>query len=165
MRKPWNVAEGWEVLKDRFDDGIAYAVFADATIFATNALNMLIAIIVKTRVLQTKYKEWHALPPSNRTLANAWLWWGMKARLKRKICSVAGDMGCGQHYGGNAAGQIIQHQAAGDAQYDLMIEEFARGHSSTQQKISNHQNKIQQQAMTIQQLQQELEMNAAQPWQ
>ena len=32
MRKLWNVADGWEVLKDQFDNGIAYAVFADATI-------------------------------------------------------------------------------------------------------------------------------------
>ena len=53
MRKPWNVADGWEVLKDRFDDGIAYAVFADATISAADALNMLISIIIKTRVFQT----------------------------------------------------------------------------------------------------------------
>ena len=53
MRKPWNIAEGWEVLKDRFDDGIAYAVFADATISAADALNMLISIIIKTRVFQT----------------------------------------------------------------------------------------------------------------
>ena len=56
MRKPWNVADGWEVLKDRFDDGITYAVFADATISAVDALNMLIAVIVKTRVLQTQYE-------------------------------------------------------------------------------------------------------------
>ena len=60
----------------------------------------------------------------------------MKARLKRKIGAVAGEMGCGQHYGGNAADQI-QHQPAGDAQYEALIKEFARGHSSTQQTISN----------------------------
>ena len=71
MRKPWNVADGWEVLKDRFDDGIAYAVFADATISATDALNMLISVIVKTRVFQTQYGEWNALPSGDRTLANA----------------------------------------------------------------------------------------------
>ena len=60
----------------------------------------------------------------------------MKARLKRKICAVEVEMGCGQHYGGNAADQI-QHQSAGDAQYEALIEEFVRGHSSTQQTISN----------------------------
>ena len=89
----------------------------------------------------------------------------MKARLKRKIGAVAGEMGRGQHYGGSAAGQIIQHQPAGDAQYELLIEEFARGHSSTQQTISNQQNQIQQQAMAMHQLQQQLAMNAAQLWQ
>ena len=68
----------------------------------------------------------------------------MKARLKRKIGSVAGDMGHSQHYGVNAAGQIIQHQPSGDAQYKLMIEEFTRGHSIMQQKISNQQNQIHQ---------------------
>ena len=35
MRKPWNIADGWEVLKDRFNDGIAYAIFVDAQINAT----------------------------------------------------------------------------------------------------------------------------------
>ena len=89
----------------------------------------------------------------------------MKARLKWKIGSVIGEMGRGQHYGGNAAGQIIQHQPAGDVQYKSLIEEFARGHSSMQQTISNQQNQIQQQEMTMKQLQQQLEMNAAQPWQ
>ena len=165
MRKPWNVADGWEVLKDQFDNGIAYAVFADATISAADALNMLISVIVKTRVFQTQYAEWHAIPPGDRTLANAWIWWDMKARLKRKIGSVPGEMGSGQHYRGNAAGQIIQHQPADDTQYESLNEYFARGHSSTQQTISNQLNQIQQQAMVMQQFQQQLEMNAAQPWQ
>ena len=56
MRKPWNVANDWEVLNDRFDDGIAYAVFADATISAADALNILIFILVKTRVFQAQYE-------------------------------------------------------------------------------------------------------------
>ena len=137
MRKPWNVADGWEVLKDRFDDGIAYAVFSDAKIFAADALNMLISVVVKTRVFQAQYEEWHALPPGDRTLENAWIWWVMKARLKRKIGAVAGEMGRCQHYGGNASDQIIQHQPAGNAQYEALIEEFVRGHSSTHQIISN----------------------------
>ena len=83
---------------------------------------MLISVIVKTRVFQTQYGEWHVLPPGDCTLANAWIWWGMKACLKRKIGSVAVEMGRGQHYGGNADGQIIQHQPAGDAQYESLIE-------------------------------------------
>ena len=66
----------------------------------------------------------------------------MKARLKRKIGAVAGEMGRGQHYGGNNAGQIIQHQPVGDAQYELLIEEFVRVHSITHQTISNQQNQI-----------------------
>ena len=53
----WNVADGWEVLKDRFDDRIAYAVFADATISAADTLNMLIAVIFNMRVFQTQYEE------------------------------------------------------------------------------------------------------------
>ena len=44
MRKPWNVAIIWEVLMDQFDYGIAYAVFADSTISAVDALNMLISV-------------------------------------------------------------------------------------------------------------------------
>ena len=73
MRKPWNVADVWEVLKDRFDNGIAYSVFADTTISAVDALNMLISVVVKTRVFQAQYEEWRALPPGDRTLANAWI--------------------------------------------------------------------------------------------
>ena len=92
-------------------------------------------------MFQAQYEEWHALTRCDRTLANTWVWWGMKARLKRKIGAVAGDMGRGQHYGGNAADQI-QHQPAGDAQYEALIEEFARGHSSTQKTTSNQQTQI-----------------------
>ena len=98
MRKPWNIAYRWEVLKDQFYDRIAYAVFVDATISAADALNMLISVDVKTRVFQAQYKEWHAIPPGDRTLENTWIWWGTKARLKRKIGAVAGEMGRGQHY-------------------------------------------------------------------
>ena len=163
MRKPWNIMDGWEVLTDRFDDRIAYAVFADATISAADTLNMLISVLVKTRVFQAQYEEWHTLPRGDHTLANAWIWWGMKARLKRKIGAVAGEMGRGQHYGGNAADQSIQHQPLGDAQCKALIEEFARGHSSTQQTISNQQNQIQKQAMAMNQMQQQLTMSAAQP--
>ena len=96
MRKPWNIADRLEVLKDRFDDGIAYAVFADAQINAADALNMLVSVLLKTGVFQAKYEEWHALPRGDRTLANTCLWWGMKKRLKRKIGEVAGEMGRGQ---------------------------------------------------------------------
>ena len=136
MRKTWNIADRWEVLKDRFDNGITYAVFVDATSNAADALNMLISVLLKTVVFQAQYEEWHALPRGDRTLANAWIWWGMKTRLKRKIGAVAGGMGRGQHYGGHAA-EKIQHQPSGDAQYEALIEEFARGHSSTHQTISN----------------------------
>ena len=156
MRKPWNIPDGWEVLKDRFDDGIAYAIFIDAQINATDALNMLIYVMLQ-------YEEWHALPRSDCTLTNAWVWWGMKTRPKRKIGAVPGEMGCGQHYGGNTADQI-QHQPEGDAQYEAIIEEFARGNSRTQQTISNQQTQIQQQSMAMSEMQQQLEMSAAQLW-
>ena len=71
MRKPWNITDGWELLKYRFDDGIAYAVFADATINAADALNMMISVLLKIGVFQAQYEEWYALPRGNRTLANA----------------------------------------------------------------------------------------------
>ena len=115
-------------------------------------------------MFQAQYEEWHALPRGDRTLANAWVWWGMKTCLKIKIGAVAGYMGRSQHYGGSAADQI-QHQPAGDAQYEALIKEFARGHSSTQQTISNQQTQIQQQAMAMSQMQQQLAMSAAQLWQ
>ena len=126
---------------------------------------MLTSVVVKTGVFQTKYEEWNALPPGDRTLANTWIWWDTKVRLKQKIGAFVGEMVRGQHYGGDAAGQIIQHHPAGDAHYELLIEEFTRSHSSTQQTISNHHNQIKQQEMAMYQLQQQLAMNAAQLWQ
>ena len=75
----------------------------------------------------------------------------MKACLKRKISAVTREMVHGQHYGGKVADQI-QHQPAGDAQYEALIEEFLRGHSSTQLTISNQQTQIQQQAMAMSQM-------------
>ena len=76
----------------------------------------------------------------------------MKYCLKRKTGAVSGEMSCGQHYGGNAADQIIQHHPAGYAQYKALIEEFGRGHLSTQQTISNQKNQIQQQAKVMNQM-------------
>ena len=164
MCKPWNITDRWMVLKDRFDDGIAYPLFADTTISAADALNMMISVLVKKRVFQAQYEEWHAIPRGNHTLTNAWVWWGMKARLKRKLGAVAGEMSRSQYYGGNAADQI-QHQPAGDAQYKALIEVFVRGHLSTQKTISNQQTQIQRQVMAMNQRQQQLVMSAAQQWQ
>ena len=113
---------------------------------------MLIYVFLKTGVFQAQYEEWHVPPRGDRTLSNACVWWGMKTRLKGKIGAVAEEMSRGQHYRGNAADQI-QHQPAGDAQYKALIEEFARGHSSTQQTIRNQQTLIQQQAMAMRQMQ------------
>ena len=59
---------------------------------------MLISVIVKTRVFQLQYEEWHALPTGDRTLENAWIWWDMKARIKQKIGAAAGEIVRGQHY-------------------------------------------------------------------
>ena len=78
--------------------------------------------MLKTGVFQAQYEEWHAHPRGNRTLVDAWIWWGIKTRRKRKIGAVAGEMGRGQHYGGNVTGQMIQHQPVGDAQYESPIE-------------------------------------------
>ena len=125
---------------------------------------MLIYVLLKTGVFQAQYEECHALPRGDRMLANAWVWWGMKTRLKRKIGAVAGEMGRGQHYGGHTADQI-QQQPAGDTQYEALIEEFACGHSSNQKTISNQQTQIQKKAMVMSQMQQQLAMSAAQPWQ
>ena len=53
---------------------------------------MLISVLLKTGVFQAQYEERHALLQGDCTLANAWVWWGMKTGLKRKIGAVAGDM-------------------------------------------------------------------------
>ena len=57
MHKTWNIEDGWEVLKERFNDGIAYAVFTDFQINAADALNMLISVLLKTGVFQSQYEE------------------------------------------------------------------------------------------------------------
>ena len=67
---------------------------------------MLLTNVVKTGVFQIQYEEWHSLPETKKTMANAFIWWAAKTRIKAKFNKVAGNMGSGMNYGMNAAGQM-----------------------------------------------------------
>ena len=74
MKAHWHIVDGWDVLKDRLGDGIAFAAFADAAIENGDVLNMLLSVIVKTKQFEWEYEEWHNLPNDSKTLINAFEW-------------------------------------------------------------------------------------------
>ena len=167
MKQPWNINQGFALLKNRMDDGMAYASFAKQTLEASDVLNMFLTVIVATGLFQTQYEEWHALPEDEKTLANAFIWWDKKVRIKARFTKTAATMGRGPHYGMNAQGQLEEHQPAEDAQYEGLVEEFARGQAEAQGAMNNLANGIpqvleqmQHQSMAMQQMQQQMAMNA-----
>ena len=54
-------------------------------------------------------------------MANAFLWWAKKARIKAKFNKVTGSMGGGTNYGMNAAGQA---PPANNNQYDVLVDKL-----------------------------------------
>ena len=163
---PQRLADG-QHRKNRFDDGMAYASFAKQAIERSDALNMLITVLVTTGLFQTQYEEWHALPEDEKNLTNAFIWWDKKVRIKARFTKTAATMGRGPHYGMNAAGQLEEHQPAEDAQYEGLVEEFARGQAEAQGAMNHLANGIPQvleqmhhQSMAMQQMQQQMAMNA-----
>jgi hypothetical protein len=146
MKAHWNVADGWDDLKDRFDDGIAFAAFADAAIENGDVLNMLLSVIVKTKQFEREYEEWHNLPNDSKTLINAFEWWEAKTRTKIKFGATAGSMGRAAEYGGGAN---EGHEPGTNMQYDDLVAEFARGHAATQETITTQQAQLQQQAAAM----------------
>ena len=81
---------------------------------------MLLTVVVKSRVFQIQYGEWHSLPETEKTMANAFIWWAAKTRIKAKFNKVAVNMGSGMNYGMNAAGQM---QPDDENQYDVLVDE------------------------------------------
>ena len=73
MKTIWSLLEGFELLKNRSNDGIAFAAFANQPISPEDALNMLLTVIVKTGIFQIQYEEWHSLPETEKTMANAFV--------------------------------------------------------------------------------------------
>ena len=167
MKQPWDINQGFALLKNRIDDGMAYASFAKQAIEPSDALNMFITVLVATGLFQTQYEEWHALPEDEKNLTNAFIWWDKKVRIKARFTKTAATMGRGPHYGMNAQGQLEEHQPGADAQYEGLVEEFARGQAEAQGPMNNLANGIpqvleqmQHQSMAMQQMQQQMAMNA-----
>ena len=71
----------FELLKTRFNNGIAFAAFANQPISPEDALNMLLTVVVKTGVFLIQYEEWHSLPETEKTMANAFIWWATKTSM------------------------------------------------------------------------------------
>ena len=95
MKAPWNPQSGFQALKTRFMDFVAFAAFATEVIPPNDVLKMIIAAILATGVFQLKYTKWHALPAAQRTILNAWDWWAKKVLMRLKFQKVAGNMNHG----------------------------------------------------------------------
>ena len=54
LKTTWNPAEGFEVLRKRFDNRITFTAFTDNTIISSNVLNILINMIIKTGAFQSQ---------------------------------------------------------------------------------------------------------------
>ena len=59
-----------QVLRKHVDESIIFTAFAGNEISASDALNLILNVIVKISVIQTQYTEWHGLSNHNHTLAN-----------------------------------------------------------------------------------------------
>jgi hypothetical protein len=57
LKAPWNITNGFEVLKGDSNDGIVFLEFIDAVIDTANMLNIRIAVIVKTKHFKQEYQE------------------------------------------------------------------------------------------------------------
>ena len=66
MKTTWSLLEGFELLKIIFDNGIAFAAFADKPISPEHTLKMLLTVIARTGIFQIQYKEWHTLPAAKK---------------------------------------------------------------------------------------------------
>ena len=54
MKAEWHPRDGFEVLKQRIKDGMIYASFANKSISANDALNMIMVVITQTRLFATQ---------------------------------------------------------------------------------------------------------------
>ena len=103
MKKAWHPREGFQILKQRIQDGMTYASFAGKPIGSDDALNMMMVVLAKTRLFSREYQEWHGLPDAQKTLAIAFTWWADKVRVMLKYDKLAGNMGRGEEYGMGAS--------------------------------------------------------------
>ena len=85
MKAEWHPRDGFEVLKQRIKDGMMYAAFSNKPISSDNALNMMMAVITRTRLFSTQYQEWHAKQLNEKTLMHAFEFWGLKVRLLKNM--------------------------------------------------------------------------------
>ena len=145
MKKAWHPSKWFQVPKQRIQDGCTYAAFISKQISNKDALNMLTVVITRTSLFAREYKDWHAQPPSQKTINAAFAWWAEKVRIMKKYNRAAGSMCRGKEYGINAdnnenGGNVFEY-------YALSMQ------------ILNHntqlQQQIQQQQMAIAQLQQQ----------
>ena len=74
IKAAWDPTDRFEILRKRFDDALIYTAFAESSISVSNALNLLLNVILKTGIFQVQYKEWHNLPVGERNLVNALVW-------------------------------------------------------------------------------------------
>jgi hypothetical protein len=92
MESPWNTQSRLQVLKARFDDGAAFAAFANQHTPATNVLNIPLVVILVMGVFQLEYSEWHFFSDNKKIIDNTWIWWAEKIQIRLKFSMIDGNM-------------------------------------------------------------------------
>ena len=145
MKVPWHPRDGFQLLKQRITDGCTYATFAGKPTSNNDALNMLLFVLLQTRMFARDYQEWHQQDDNEKTLANAFTWWAAKVRVMKKYDKIAGSMGRGDEYGMHTEEKQEE---------DGVFEDYALSMQLSNQNLQLQQ-QMQQQQFAIQQLQQQ----------
>ena len=91
------------ILREHVEDGCAYAAFADVPLTNTQAMDTLVAVILRTGLYAAAYELWLALPADTHiTITQALDWWAMKCCIKKNATKVLGRQAAGM-YGANTA--------------------------------------------------------------
>ena len=151
MKGKWHPSEGFQILKQRIQDGMTYAAFASKPIGADDALNMMMVVIARTKLFAREYQEWHSHPDVDRTLSNAFTYWAEKVRIMLKYDKLAGSMGRGEEYGMGAGSNTSN---SSDQDSEEIIEDYALSMQLSSQNAVLQQ-QLQQQQLAIGQLQQQ----------
>ena len=109
---------------------------ADKFMDEQTMIDSFLVVIKKTGHYTQYYEKWVALAARFKNWTYNKVFWRAKYLLKKMTTVPAHEHG----FGGNAE----QHEAA-DERYDATVDNFARGHASTQGTAESMANTIQQQ--------------------
>ena len=134
MQADWQPHQNIEVLFQQIEEGVTFAVMAEKFMDEQTMIDSFLVVIKRTGYYTQYYEEWVALAARFKNWTYNKVFWRAKYLLKKMTTTPAHEHG----FGGNT-------QEAEDAAYDAKVENFARGHASTQGQAESMANTIQQQ--------------------